>query len=330
MLGPKIIIVLFVIAVIGAILFIAKSGVVSKLESISNLFPYSTSTASTSTSGSSTSTAAKSASLPWYLQPSSPSPESNGQQQLPWYLQGGSSGGNGSPLGQATVSPSDIPTGFTASDISPYFHQVRLSRVSAGYSYNSSGQVSLSANFSGSGAVDVTSWTIKANRGGQAIGTAVDVYEPAGANPEGDIYLASGDVLNIYIGTYSVGPNLRLNKCIGYLANSFKYAPSLPSDCPGLDKSGTYGFTGQCQNYISSLGSCDLPSSNPPVPQNDYGCLAFLNSINYRGCFDKHRGDADFLSHEWRMWVNGRFLDVDHDTVELLDRQGKLVDIYKY
>lgn len=309
--GPKIIVILVLVVLVGGIVFVARSGVFSKLGSLNlkSVFPLGGATTANSTS-------------------TSPKPQ-NSTTTKPNIststVATKTTSTVSSVVGHATIKPSDIPAGFTAEDMSPYFHQVRFNSVSTS-------KVSLAAKFSGPGAIDVTDWLIKANRGSQVVGTAINIYYPVGDNPEGDVYLSSSNVLNMYIGTNSVGPNLRLNKCIGYLKGSFQYNPSLPGGCPApySSKSDLSSFTGQCQNYITSLGSCQVPKSNVLLPQNDYACLAFIQNISYRSCFNTHAGDSNFLSNEWRMWVSGKFLDSKHDVVKLLDRNGKLVDLYSY
>jgi hypothetical protein len=229
-----------------------------------------------------------------------------------------------------TYFESDIPSGYTASQLSPYFHKVRIGSVSAGF-YNAYGQISLYAYFQNpDDFAFVSGWTLKANRGSQIIPRAVEIYEPHGLTPEGDIYLKSGDYLYIYTNTSAISRNLRLNKCIGYLENTNNFTPPLFQSCPYITRQEVASFTGQCQNYILSLGSCRIPAANPPIPPDDYACRSFMENINYGGCYSRHRSDPDFLGREWRVWTNSRFLDQQHDTLRLLDSDGLLVDLYSY
>lgn len=234
------------------------------------------------------------------------------------------------PISQ--IHPYDIPEGFSLKDLSPHFHKVRLSWVSPGdVTYNTMGQISLAAWFEGSQAINVSGWLLKANRGSHYVPRAVNVYAAAGTAAESDILLKSGDTLNIYFGTSSpLGVNLRLNLCTGYLANRNAFYPDMPRSCPSADSNELRTFTGVCQDYVSSLWSCTEPDPNPPVPVNDYACLEYLKSFTYSGCVQKYSSRADFLSNEWRAWAGGLFLDSRHDTLELRDRQGLLVDIVTY
>lgn len=236
------------------------------------------------------------------------------------------------PPPEPTISPSEIPEGFTSKELSPYFHKVRLGSVSPGFGPDSPGQISLSTSLEDEkSAVNVTGWLLKARNGSQYISRAINVYDPSGLTPEEDIYLKNGDILYLYTNTSAISQNLRLNKCLGYLENVNQFNPSLPRNCPTPSRFETSNFTGACQDYIQSLSSCSLPDfNNAPISQNDYACRQYLDTINYRGCFEKHRADSDFLDHEWRVWTGSQFLDDRHDRLLLLDRRGLLVDLYEY
>ncbi len=243
---------------------------------------------------------------------------------------GSTSIGSAPAPGAPSVSPYDIPKGFTASQLSPIFHQIRLGNVSPGSMY-SYGQISLYTNLtSQSSTIDVTGWQIKTNRGGEYLPQAVAVYDPSGLAAPSDILLQSGDMLNIYSNSAPV--NLRINKCIGYLPVKTQFNPQLPQNCPYTDRSVVQSFSGACQNYVLSLGGCQTPNFNDPrIPQNDYNCIDYLqHNFTYKTCFDAHRADADFLSREIRVWMGSSPLDQFHDNVYLFDRNGLLVDTYSY
>ncbi len=230
----------------------------------------------------------------------------------------------------STIDPRTIPEGFKVEQLSPYFRKIFFSGVSAGSVY-SLGTVALRAsNLDEGQSVNVTGWLIKGKRGGQYIPKAVEVYDPSGLAPETDIVLKKGETLQIYTSASAVGRNLRLNKCIGYLQNVSKFTPSFPSNCPRPDRSELENFSSKCYDYVLSLGSCSLPKPNVLLPFNDYACRAYLDTINYKGCFERYRSDSDFLSKEWRVWVGSRFLDERHDKVFLFDKNGLLVDSRSY
>jgi hypothetical protein len=63
-------------------------------------------------------------------------------------------------------------------------------------------------------------------------------------------------------------------------------------------------------------------------------CKDFVETyLNYNGCVDTHRSDADFNGSVWHIWL-GRDDEPlwrdQHEVVELLDRDGKTVDAFSY
>lgn len=254
------------------------------------------------------------------------------------YLGPSSGGGNGASAGApsliqdpSTFDPSEIPSGFTASELSPYFKEVTLSGVSyGGFGYY--GTIVLNAYFANraTGTIDITGWQIKARDGGEYIPQAIDLYDPSGLSAPSDIRVGSGDTVYLY--SSSAPFNLRLNECVGYIAHVANFVPALPEECPYPDRSVAQSFTGACEQYIDTLGSCASPDlSNPLVPRNDYACQDYLeNNFNYSSCFKAHVGDPNFLSNQVWVWMGSNVVNEYHDSVELLDRNGKLVDVYTY
>lgn len=254
------------------------------------------------------------------------------QQQAPIITapSGGSSeiGGEGN---NPNLNPANIPAGFTADQLSPYFREIDFSGVSAGtfYSY---GTITLGDDDynNPSGTIDVTGWQIKSRDSGEYIPQAIDVYDPSGLTPASDILMKQGDTLHLY--SSSAPFNLRLNECIGYIANVADFQPALPLSCPPIDRSAIQGLSGECQEYIDSIGGCQQPNmSSPQVPQNDYACQDYLeNNFTYKSCFAAHDSDPNFLSDQIWAWTGSNVVNQYHDSVELLDRNGLLVDLYTY
>ena len=179
--------------------------------------------------------------------------------------------------------------------------------------------------------IDITGWQFKSNRGGNFIPQAVALYDPSGNTPATDIIMGNGDYVNFYTSASANGKSFRLNKCTGYLQQITAFTPSLPLQCPSPSRSEVSGFSGQCQDYILSLGSCRVPDGNPPISNNDHACRSYLDNVNYKGCFEAHRADKDFSSNETRVWLGAsRILDDRHDQLLLLDNKGLLVDLYGY
>ncbi len=309
--GKKILVILFIVVAFGIVLYVASSHIFGKLAgSVSALMPHLSST--TLQSGVRT------------IGSASPSfTRASGGEGA-----GNPSAGNSVTVPASSINPADIPSGYTLAQLSPFFHKIKFGTLSPGniYSY---GEISLSDSDQSTTTIDVTGWQIKSNRGDEYIPTAVNLYDPSGLTPPTDILLSNGQTLNIYSNTSHF--NLRLNECIGYVQNVNPFNPALPMDCPYARQSDIASFTGLCQQYILSLGSCAFPDmNNASIPQNDYACRSYLDNLNYGGCFAKHVNDADFLSNEWRVWTGSNVIDPIHDTVLLLDRNGLLVDMRTY
>ena len=309
--GGKIIIILFGVFILGLVIYAVNSNIVGKLGSpIGSLFHPS------------------SAGWPFHISATfSSAPNIPGVASVSPVVppQSGSAAAT-------TINPAEIPAGFTLAQLSPYFKKITFGTVSAG-SFYSYGTISLSAyGLLPSSTVDITGWEIKTNRGGEYIPQAIDLYDPSGLAAPSDIIINQNQSVDIYS---SPGPfNLRLNECIGYIGNSNKFTPALPENCPSVDQSAIskMGFTGACENYIYSLGSCQAPDMNSvQIPRNDYACQDYLEkNFNYKSCFNAHLGDANFLSNQWWVWMGSSPLDQYHDTADLLDKNGLLVDQYSY
>lgn len=310
--------ILALVIVVGGSFYLIQSG---SLALVKQTFTFHLSTSTFSYAPNSTSTA-PAPTPPSYAPPraSPPSPSKT-------------SGGNlgGQAPSPPAIDPSQIPKGFTAKDLSPHFRRIRINSAYAG-SGSGTGRISLYVSLDKGEQVDITGWQFKANHGGTFIPGGIALYHPSGNSPESDIFVQNGDYIYFYSASKLNRKNVRLNRCMGYLNSTAAsgYGSEFPNNCPHPDRSELRGFSGQCQDYILSIGTCREPSSNPPLSVYDYACRSYLDTLNYNGCFNKHLQDADFLSHEWRVWMGGDILDSRHDDLRLLDNQGLLVDVYSY
>ncbi len=238
-----------------------------------------------------------------------------------------------SPKSTSTINPKNIPEGFVLEQLSPFFQKIELRSVSPG-SASSYGRIRVEAIKLLEGeAVSMRGWQIQGKRAILYIPQAVANYGPAGVDSPSDIVLKNREFINIYSNTSAIGINFRLNKCMGYLENVNKFTPALPRSCPDvLDDFGNYNLSSQCEDYLDSLQTCALSKTNQLWLQNsnEFACRSILDQVNYRGCFERHSTDKNFLSSEWRVWTGSRFLDIRHDRVLLFDNRGLLVDEYEY
>jgi hypothetical protein len=305
--GGKIWSIILVIIIIGVVAYFWNSGLVNKgANGLMSLFPPLTTTSTAFTSTPPGFNAVNGPALPQTtIGPSGPT----------------------STIGPAN-NPSQIPAGFTAAQISPYFHEIGIGTIfpGAGSSY---GEITIISYLNPNENVDVTGWKLQAHHGSEFIPQAVELYQPSGFATAGDIRLSSGQTLYLYT---SSGPiNLRLNECSGYLQNNLNTNPALPLNCPYVNQSQVATLSGACQNYINSIPACTVPDTyNPRISSNDYNCQQFLSTMNYNGCFKAHLGDANFLSNQWWAWTGNNILDPFHDVVQLYDRSGLLVDERTY
>lgn len=332
--GEKIWFIIVVIIALGIGLYLYSSGVVvTGVHDLSSLFSVPSGTPLFG--GANASSSASSSSWSWWnlfapeghppVAPSIGPSQSTGGGGAP-----SSGGGFGNGGGTATINPADIPAGYTAAQLSPYFHDVTFGGISAAtlYSY---GTITLNDDdYNTTGTIDITGWQIRSNDGDEFVPQAVNLYDPTGLAPASDINMKQGDTVFLY--SSSAPFNLRLNECIGYAAHVANFNPPLPLTCPYINQSQLQNFSGACQNYLDTLGACQAPNfSSPQIPQNDYACMNYLeNNYTYRSCFNQHSEDPNFLSNQVWVWTGSSPVNPYHDTVRLLDKNGLLVDIYIY
>ncbi len=328
--GAKIRFIIIIIVALGVGLYLYRSSVfVNGVKGINVLLPVPSSTRSSASHSFSLNSfwSLLGVSGGFHAPTSSSLPTSPTQ---PTTISASSSGVLGSNTSAPAINPAEIPAGYTAAQLSPYFHDVQFGSVSAA-SFYSYGTITLNDdNYDSTGTIDITGWRIRSNNGDEYIPQAVDLYDPTGLTPESDINIKTGDTVSIY--SSSAPFNLRLNKCIGYAAHVAKFVPALPLICPYINQSQLQQFSGACQNYLNTIGQCEAPVlSGPQVPTNDYACMNYLeNNFTYRSCFDQHSADANFLINQVWVWTGSSPVNQYHDTVRLLDKKGLLVDIYTY
>lgn len=238
---------------------------------------------------------------------------------------------------------SSQPQEPSSSENSPYYKKVYFGSVQRPYVVNDTrASFTLYADSSLSAPVDITGWKVKGNGGyGVELPTAIADFQKtmimyrATFRGADDVVLRPGDYAVFYSAVSPInGANLRLNKCTGYLNENYSFSPALPNECPRVESSRTVYFTGKCQEYLRSIGTCRTPSQdsiNAALDAGDVECRSFISRMNYDGCFAEHHADADFYSREWRVWLNQSLpFDLLHDKIVLYDRAGLPVNEYTY
>lgn len=226
-----------------------------------------------------------------------------------------------------------IPKGFTADDLSIYFDKVSITSVSRGGSDPGSySRIEISGSVSKDESINISGWVIAGNKGSMIIPQGVEFYSPTGSNVPRDIPIKQSDHAKIYSTESPLGINIKLNKCTGYLETVFDFTPQLPLSCPRVDYDNITYLRGDCQDYIRSLGTCELPNNNHPAVVASSECKDFVDDINYRGCYETYGSDENFPKKEWRIFMGDQFMRLDsrHDRLLIYDRDSFLVDEYTY
>lgn len=214
---------------------------------------------------------------------------------------------------------------------------VSISSVRNSSSFNRSQEIRLRANLDDDEVVDITGWIIQTNEKTIKIPKGVNFYDVTSSNNEEDIILDEGDSVKIYFDEGPISKNLRLNKCTGYLNEKNDLDNFFPNDCPRVDKEEYRHLSGSCQDYINDInGDCVTPDAETlnSFPGSDEGnaCRQFLSShFNAGYCMRENKNDSDFLSDEWRVWIDeNRVLDFQHDWIRLYNKNGILIDERDY
>ncbi len=187
--------------------------------------------------------------------------------------------------------------------------------------------------------IDLSGWSLLSEASGKlaVIPKGTEIPTSGIVNAAQDIVLTPGERAIVSSGQSPIGASFRENKCIGYFSTFQSFSPSLPQNCPmpSNELASFYGVDyirdAACIDYVNKLGRCQVVLS-PPVSVSG-ACQSFIvKYLNYNGCVDAHRNDADFLGDTWRLYL-GRSTSMwrtKYELVKLLDMNGKTVDAFSY
>ncbi len=233
-------------------------------------------------------------------------------------------------------APSQVtpPQGFSTGDLSPFYGKVHLASVTPPSYVSGGGSFTIRMESSVTVPVDFAGWAVWGNKA-KVVLEGVPPSMMIGPVNQSALLLRPGEELVVYGATSNYLAqirNIRLNKCTGYLNETYRLEPKVPEQCPRRDRSEFMTFTGTCQTYLYSLNTCAVPT---PAKMNelsyDAACRTFLDTLNYNACERSHRADADFFQTGWRVWlINSLPFDVNHDRLILLDAQGLVAGEYVY
>lgn len=248
------------------------------------------------------------------------------------YSSGGnnsSSGGTPSPVNGVAFGPPSIYRGIVS--LGGY--------VSNAGSSADSEYIQLHVSTNSNVPVDVSGWTLESEATGNAIiiPKGTEVPSSGVVNAAQDIILSPGENALLVSGRSPIGASFRENKCMGYFSQFQHFSPSLPQSCPtpSNELSSFYGSgyirDAGCIDYVNKLNRCQLALSPPTTVSGS--CQSFLiKYLNYNGCTDAHKTDADFEGDTWRIYLgrSDAMWRTSHESVKLLDASGKTVDAFSY
>ncbi|MBI3671781.1 hypothetical protein HY249_03235 [Candidatus Azambacteria bacterium] len=215
--------------------------------------------------------------------------------------------------------------------LSPFFRDIRISSASPRASTSSDESVLL-ANATKI-PMKITGWALESDATKSKY-DILDAYETPNHSSfeyKSDVILNPNGRAYIYSGRSPSGYSFRMNKCVGYLNSTYKFSPPLQSQCPRPSSKDIENLTSYCQKKISQLSACQNPDTNDFLLDND--CRAYMmNHLNYTACVNENRNFYDFFQDEWRVFLGtqSNIWKDEHDTIILRDKNGLVVDRYKY
>jgi len=178
------------------------------------------------------------------------------------------------------------------------------------------------------GAIKITGWRIKsAQRGETLIGKGINLLQFDAATS--DIWIISGESVEIIAGISPVANNFRVNSCFDGLSSLYNLGYAF--SCPGIEPGDLTGLDSSCQDLILRSTSCRAPSDDILNKQSSQCRIWFEKNVNYNVCVNKHQNDRDFYKG-WKIYTgnNNQIFDPLHDKIELRDQAGLLIDSYGY
>ncbi|PIR40229.1 MAG: hypothetical protein COV33_00855 [Candidatus Zambryskibacteria bacterium CG10_big_fil_rev_8_21_14_0_10_34_34] len=227
---------------------------------------------------------------------------------------------------------------------SPYYGKINMSNISGLRQTNPDKEyISLSTNIDKNEAIKITGWFLKSEVTGyyMIIGKAALLPFPF-TKTESDVILNRDDKVYLIKGFSPIGISFRTNKCTGYFEENRTFTPSLPKQCPRAKNenlptfSNVYDRNDECIKLIERIPRCTTKGNEFIRDLPDTISLACKNyittQINYNTCVATHLGDTDFPGNQYRIYLNkfGPFWRTTHDTINLHDENGLIVDSISY
>ena len=225
-------------------------------------------------------------------------------------------------------------------NISPYFAKVKISGVTPPDARANPSLITLRTEIEENEKINITGWKFEGEYGSFIVPQGIEEFNPL-IRPLSlkDIIIKEGDRIYISSAVSPLGDkdfNFRTNKCMGYLVSFSQFPIPISKNCPATQILPS-SLTDCCQEYIFSLGTCQVPTYQGIEKYElfkDSVCLSYMDlNLNYGGCYRNYYRDQNFWENQWHIYLNRaekEIMDINVDTIYLRDRSGLLIDKYSY
>lgn len=264
---------------------------------------------------------------------------------LPWSTEIPQGPDVGAYIGDEYADPytdtSDSYTGSNTTDIrqfgdpSPYAGHVHITHIQGGTTDVADEYIVLQTDSYNDTPLVVSGWSFQSvlSRARIVIPQGSPLFVSGAVNTVTSVSLTQDDTVTIVSGPSPIGVGFRENICTGYLGQFQTFTPPLDTtQCPDPadELRTTQGYGDACLSSVTYIPRCHFPSGDTAnIPPS---CRAIVaDRLSYNGCVRAHRHDAGFALPSWRLYVTlSRSVWGQHDTIRLLDEQGRVVDVYQY
>ncbi|MCR4322959.1 MAG: hypothetical protein NUV61_02630 [Candidatus Azambacteria bacterium] len=214
---------------------------------------------------------------------------------------------------------------------SPYYGMVAITSASPRTTDPTTEQLTIQGK--SKALVDITGWTVGSEKyhTSYSIPDAFEITNHPFLERRNNIVLNDKSTVAIYTGASASGVNFRMNSCIGYLSNYYKFTPALPATCPKPNTLETQKLNAYCQKVITKSAGCKEPSLNDILIDTE--CRDYLSThFTYSKCVEANYNYYNFLTDEWRVYLgySAEIWANEVDAILLRDEHGLVVSRYKY
>lgn len=221
--------------------------------------------------------------------------------------------------------------GFT--DPSPAFFNLDV-RVSAAFgrvSFSIGSPTQVSLGVSGRDPIKVSGWRISSLSGTSIIPPAVRSVDSHLSNTVQEIVLEPGQRLFLHAGDSPFGIDFRTNRCFSFFPSNIR--TGLNNRCRSFSPDELFAIrrrwpvSDRCLQLIQSHACSAVSDRELQSVEREYNCQRFLqNELTYRGCYERHHNDSDFLGNDWHVYIpTEQFRFSRYDIISLYDQAGFLV-----